>query len=77
MNQGCDRRRDDLGAYVLGALDDADRDAMRQHLTTCATCHDEYEYLLPIRDRLASARRHLLACRACQASYEDLLSSSP
>jgi anti-sigma factor RsiW len=74
MNQGCDQCRDDLGAYVLGALDDAERDAMRLHLTTCGTCHDAYEYLLPVRDRLASARWHLLACRACQASYEDLLS---
>ena len=30
-----------LGSYVLGALDAADRAAVEEHLTTCATCRAE------------------------------------
>ncbi|MPZ72237.1 MAG: hypothetical protein GEU74_03260 [Nitriliruptorales bacterium] len=33
--------RRDLGAYVLGALDPAERDRLEQHLAECGPCRDE------------------------------------
>jgi hypothetical protein len=47
------------GVYVLGALDDAERDDYAAHLDTCAVCHREYDRLadLPALLDLASDRR--------------------
>jgi len=73
MSRGCDRWRDDVGVYVIGALDTAERAAMRLHLAACPACRAEYEYLLPVRDWLANAKQHLTACPECRARYEDLL----
>ena len=73
MTQDCARWRDDLAAFVIGALDREDRAAMKRHLAACLECHEAYEDLLPVRDWLIRARRHLAACRACRADYEDLL----
>lgn len=36
----CDRTVD-IGAYVVGALDPADRSSLEQHLPTCRACSDE------------------------------------
>lgn len=36
-----DMIRRDLGVYVLGALDPAERDGFEEHLSTCANCRDE------------------------------------
>ena len=37
--------RDDIGGYVLGALDPAEHDAVVAHLAACPTCRAEYERL--------------------------------
>lgn len=71
MGQDCPSWRGDLGAYLLGALDGQECAAMREHLVGCAECHDDYEYLLPVRDWLASTRQHLASCRACRADYRE------
>lgn len=34
-------RHRDLGVYVLGALDSAERDRLEQHLARCQSCRDE------------------------------------
>jgi anti-sigma factor RsiW len=73
MSQGCDGWRDDVGVYVLGVLEAAERAAIRLHLATCPECRAEYEYLLPVRDWLTQTRQHLAACPACRANCEDLL----
>jgi hypothetical protein len=36
--QDCQRTREDLEAYALGALDDNERTAVERHLETCADC---------------------------------------
>ncbi|MGH3209328.1 MAG: anti-sigma factor family protein [Trebonia sp.] len=77
MEQDCASSRDDLAAYVLGALDGEECAAMKRHLMACPGCRAEYEDLLPIRDWLVRTRRHLAACRACRADYEDLLRLRP
>jgi anti-sigma factor RsiW len=38
---GCRDRGDDIGAYVLGALEPEEMEAMRRHLDTCARCAAE------------------------------------
>jgi anti-sigma-K factor RskA len=69
---------DPLGAYVLGALDDGERQAFELHLATCATCRDAlaaYEgttgllaYGLPPQQPPAGARDRLLARARSEAS---------
>jgi anti-sigma factor RsiW len=39
--------RDDVGAYLLGALTDVEREAFEQHLAACPECRDEVERLRP------------------------------
>lgn len=39
------RLRESLGAYLLGALDPADRHEVEAHLATCASCRDELSRL--------------------------------
>jgi predicted anti-sigma-YlaC factor YlaD len=73
MAQNCARWRDDLGAYILGALDGHEHAAMRGHLAACTACRADYDYLLPVRGWLARASQHLLTCRACRADYQELL----
>jgi anti-sigma factor RsiW len=41
----CAHLRDDLGGYVLGALEPAERDAFAAHLAACPECRAEYERL--------------------------------
>ncbi len=44
--------RDDVGAYLLGALPDAERAAFEAHLEGCAECREEVERLRPAADLL-------------------------
>ena len=37
-----------LGAYVLGALDDRERDRVDDHVAACAQCRRELEALIPV-----------------------------
>ena len=43
-----------LGAYVLGALDDRERDRVDDHVAACARCRRELEALIPVRSYLAA-----------------------
>ena len=43
---------DDVGAYLLGALTDLEREAFERHLAECAECRDEVERLRPAADAL-------------------------
>jgi hypothetical protein len=44
--------RDEVGAYLLGALTDAERTAFEDHLAGCAECRHELERLRPAADVL-------------------------
>jgi anti-sigma-K factor RskA len=44
--------RDEVGAYLLGALTDAERSAFEDHLAGCAECREELERLRPAADVL-------------------------
>ena len=39
---GCDHIRTELGAYVLGALEPAEADSVREHLERCSRCASEH-----------------------------------
>jgi anti-sigma-K factor RskA len=39
---GCDHVRTELGAYVLGALEPAEADSVREHLQRCSECAREH-----------------------------------
>jgi len=44
--------RDEIGAYLLGALTDLERQAFERHVMACAECRDELERLRPAADAL-------------------------
>jgi hypothetical protein len=44
--------RDEIGAYLLGALTDLERQAFERHVARCAECRDELERLRPAADAL-------------------------
>jgi anti-sigma-K factor RskA len=49
------RYRDDVGAYLLGALNDLERQAFERHLTGCDECREEVERLRPAAEALPGA----------------------
>jgi hypothetical protein len=53
------RHRDDIGAYLLGALNDLERQVFERHLTGCAECQEEVERLRPAADVLPSSVEQL------------------
>jgi Anti-sigma-K factor rskA/Putative zinc-finger len=44
--------REEIGAYLLGALTDLERQAFERHVADCAECRDELERLRPAADAL-------------------------
>jgi anti-sigma-K factor RskA len=55
MTTRCDELRQSLGAYVLGALDPEEADAVRQHLQECPQCAAERDALQPLPGLLSLA----------------------
>ena len=52
MTQACAMWRGDIGAYIVGALDDEASARVRRHLRACRACRDDYHDLAPVRDWL-------------------------
>jgi anti-sigma factor RsiW len=50
-----DRLRDDLAAYVLGALEPAEAAEVERHLAGCEACRDRLRWLQPAVDLLPAA----------------------
>jgi Anti-sigma-K factor rskA/Putative zinc-finger len=46
------RYHDDVGAYLLGALNDLERQAFERHLSGCSECQEELERLRPAAEAL-------------------------
>jgi hypothetical protein len=46
------RYSDDVGAYLLGALNDLERKAFERHLSGCSECQEELERLRPAAEAL-------------------------
>ena len=52
MSQSCAGWRGDIGAYLVGALDDGARARVIRHLETCRGCRTDYDELVPVRGLL-------------------------
>lgn len=70
MNEMTDPWREELGAYLLGALDADEAEGMRLHLEQCPACRAEYAQLAPAVDLLAKVPAEAFAAE--QASAEPL-----
>src|SRR3954454_12079251 len=51
--------RDDVGAYLLGALDDLERRAFERHLGDCPECQEELRRLRPAAQGLSGSVQQL------------------
>ncbi len=49
------RHQDDIGAYLLGALNDLERQAFERHLARCGDCQEELARLRPAADALPAS----------------------
>jgi anti-sigma-K factor RskA len=56
---GHERHHEDVGAYLLGALDDLERQAFERHLSGCDECQEELERLRPAADALPGSVEQL------------------
>lgn len=54
-----ERHTDDVGAYLLGALNDLERHAFERHLRDCEECRDELERLRPAAEALPGSVKQL------------------
>jgi anti-sigma-K factor RskA len=54
-----DRHRDDVGAYLLGAMNDLERQAFERHLRGCEECREELERLRPAAEALPGSVEQL------------------
>jgi tetratricopeptide (TPR) repeat protein len=52
--------------YLLGALDDTEREAFEDHLIACAACADELAGLVALQGELARSREQIVAEAAAQ-----------
>lgn len=71
MNEQAHPWREDLGAYLVGALDADEAERMRQHLEQCPDCREEYAQLAPVVGVLARVPVEALAGDAAPAGPPD------
>jgi hypothetical protein len=71
MNEQSHPWREDLGAYLVGALDADEAARMRRHLEECAECRAEYAELVPVVDLLAKVPAEALASEATPSAPSD------
>lgn len=62
----------DLGAYVLGALEPAERDRLERHLSSCAICRDELADLAVLPVLLSRVTSDVLAAVESPPSFEPI-----
>jgi anti-sigma factor RsiW len=65
--------REDIGAYLLGALTDLERQAFERHLEGCAECRGEIERLRPAADALPHGVEQVEPPPALKASLMDVV----
>jgi Anti-sigma-K factor rskA/Putative zinc-finger len=65
--------RDDLGAYLLGALTDLERQAFERHLAGCAECRGELERLRPAADALPRSVQQVEPPPSLKASLMEVV----
>jgi anti-sigma factor RsiW len=71
MNEEAHQWREELGAYLLGALDADEAARMRRHLEQCAACRAEYAQLAPVAGQLATIPAEAFIAGAEPAAAPD------
>lgn len=77
MSRSCAEWRGDIGAYIVGALDDRAGVRVSHHLAECHGCRADYDELVQVRawlGRLAPAARQPEPGRAGQPGRPPLAS---
>jgi len=67
------RYRDDVGAYLLGALPELERQAFERHLRGCGDCQEELERLRPAADALPGSVEQFQPPPRLKASLMEVL----
>jgi anti-sigma-K factor RskA len=67
------RYRDDVGAYLLGALNDLERQAFERHLAGCSDCQEELERLRPAADALPGSVKQMEPPPRLKASLMEVV----
>jgi anti-sigma-K factor RskA len=65
--------QEEIGAYLLGALTDLERQAFEQHLESCAECRAELERLRPAADVLPRSVEQVEPPATLKASLMDVV----
>ncbi|MYW00149.1 hypothetical protein GT354_18025, partial [Streptomyces sp. SID3343] len=76
---GCAVARLDLGAFVLGALDEDEARQVREHVATCPRCRAEYDELAGLPGflaRLTEVEAHASGVAATGAAPARLLAAA-
>jgi Anti-sigma-K factor rskA/Putative zinc-finger len=66
-----ERYREDVGAYLLGALPGRDREAFERHVAGCADCREDVERLRPAADALPRSVEPLAPPASLKASLME------
>jgi Anti-sigma-K factor rskA/Putative zinc-finger len=67
--------REEIGAYLLGALTDLERQAFERHVAGCAECRDELERLRPAADALPRGVEQVEPPPGLKASLMEVVES--
>ncbi len=67
------RHQDDVGAYLLGALNDLERQAFERHLARCDECQEELARLQPAADALLGSVQQFEPPARLKASLMDVV----
>jgi anti-sigma factor RsiW len=70
-----ERYREDVGAYLLGALPDLDRQAFERHLAGCPECREDVDRLRPAADALPRSVEPLEPPATLKASLMEAIRS--
>jgi anti-sigma-K factor RskA len=67
------RYRDDIGAYLLGALTELERQAFERHMAGCSECQEELERLRPAADALPGSVEQVKPPARLKASLMEVV----
>jgi anti-sigma-K factor RskA len=70
-----DEYRDNIGAYVLGALPELEAELLERHLATCESCRAEVEELRPVTAAIARSVPQVEAPPSLKASLMEIVNS--
>ena len=68
-----DSYQEEIGAYLLGALTDLERQAFERHIATCGLCRDELERLRPAANALPRSVEQLAPPPSLKASLMEVV----